>query len=242
MAVSNPNADWVTRAESLILSLRDVRGVDIAVSGDELLEINILASGDRSPKQIARDVRSALRAELKLDVDHRKISVAQRRDDIADPESAVLDLVPALEDAASDRRLRFLGLNLTLSPHRAVARVELGLGDQEALGEAEGPGNQEETARLIARATLEAVALFVPEDSAFSLADIRLIETAGVTIVVVHLNYQRGRQLQPLSGSCVAGRDLQTSVVFATLAALNRVLGRLSLREPVEYELRPTSM
>jgi hypothetical protein len=242
VAVSNPTADWVNRAESLILSLRDVRGVDIAADGDELLEINILASGDRSPKQIARDVRSALRAELKLDVDHRKISVAQRRDDIGDPEGAVLDLVPSLDEAAADRRLRFLGLNLNLAPNRATAQVELGLGDQEALGQAEGPGSQEETARLIARATLDAVATFVPEDSAFSLADIRLIDMAGETIVLVHLNFQRGRQLQPLSGSCVAGRDLQTSVVFATLAALNRVLGRLSLREPVEYELRPTSI
>jgi len=30
-------------------------------------------------------------------------------------------------------------------------------------------------------------------------------------------------------------------VVYATLSALNRVLGRLRFREPVEYELRPTT-
>ncbi|TPW11102.1 MAG: hypothetical protein FD129_1750, partial [bacterium] len=99
---TNPTAGWVERAESLILSLRDVTGVDIAASGDDILEINILASGDRPPKQIARDVRSALRAELRLEVDHRKISVAQRRDDsglseeIQLAEGSVIELVPRL--------------------------------------------------------------------------------------------------------------------------------------------------
>jgi hypothetical protein len=34
---------------------------------------------------------------------------------------------------------------------------------------------------------------------------------------------------------------LPQSVVYATLAAVNRILGGLPLREPVEYELRPAS-
>ena len=36
-------------------------------------------------------------------------------------------------------------------------------------------------------------------------------------------------------------QDVAQSVVYATLAAVNRVLGGLRSREPVEYELRPTS-
>jgi hypothetical protein len=235
----------MARAESLILSLRDVRGVDISAHGDEILEINILASGQRSPKQIARDVRSALKAELKFDIDYRKISVAQRQEITPDLESEggqVIDLVPALEAAAQARRLRFHGLNLSLSPGLATVRVELGLGEREAAGEAEGPQGGDEIARLIARATLKAVDCFLPGDCRFSLSDLRRLDLGGEDVFLVGIMLQNGRLRQLLTGSCPAGGDLQTPVVYATLAALNRVAGRLAVREPIEYELRPTSI
>lgn len=246
---SNPTAGWVERAESLILSLRDVTGVDIACEGDDILEVNILATGDRPPKQIARDVRSALRAELRIEVDHRKISVAQRRDDsvlregILLAEGNVIELVPPLDPRpASTRRIQFLGLDLSLNTHRAHARVELGLGDGEAAGEAEGPATQDDSLRLIAQATLQAVGRFVGDSTRFTLAELVTVPLGGVPVVLVGVHYQKGRERLLLSGSAAAGRDLQTSVVFATLAALNRRLGRLSLREAVEYELRPTTI
>lgn len=244
MATIDPSRDWIARAESLILSLRDVRGVDISVQDDEIQEINILASGERSPKQIARDVRSALKAELKMDIDYRKISVAQRQEITPDLESEgqVIDLVPALEAAAAARRLRFIGLNLTLSPGLATVRVELGLGEREAAGEADGPQGGDEIARLIARATLKAVDCFLPEDCRFSLSDLRKLDLGGEAVFLVGIMLQNGRLRQLLTGSCPAGDDLQTPVVYATLAALNRVAGRLAVREPIEYELRPTSI
>ena len=245
---SNPTAGWVERAESLILSLRDVTGVDIATEGDDILEINILATGDRPPKQIARDVRSALRAELRLEVDHRKISVAQRRDEsvllnvLDTSEGNVIELVPRLESRPTSRRFQFLGLDLSLNTHRALARVELALGDGESVGEAEGPATQGESLRLIARATLQAVERFVVDGARFTLAELVTIPLGGEPIVLVGVHFQNGRERQLLSGSANVGRDLQTAVVFATLAALNRRLGRLSLREAVEYELRPTTI
>ncbi len=230
------------------MSLRDVTGVEIATEGDDILEVNILATGDRPPKQIARDVRSALRADLRLEVDHRKISVAQRRDDsgplheVQVPEGNVIELVPPLEPRSTSRRFQFLGLDLSLNTHRAHARVELALGDGESAGEAEGPATQDESLRLIARATLQAVERFVGEETRFTLAELVTLPLGGEPIVLVGVHFQNGRERQLLSGSAAVGRDLQTSVVFATLAALNRRLGRLSLREAVEYELRPTTI
>jgi len=230
------------------LSLRDVTGVDIATDGDDILEINILATGDRPPKQIARDVRSALRADLRLEVDHRKISVAQRRDEsvllpeLDASEANVIELVPRLEPRPTSRRFQFLGLDLSLNTHRAHARVELAIGDGEAAGEAEGPATQDESLRLIARATLAAVERFVVDQARFTLAELVTIPLGGEPVVLVGVHFQNGRERQLLSGSAAVGRDLQTAVVFATLAALNRRLGRLSLREAVEYELRPTTI
>jgi hypothetical protein len=66
----------VYRAEDLILRLRDVRSSRIIT--DEtgaITEIHVVASSDRSPKMIARDVETALKAELGLEIDYRKIGV-----------------------------------------------------------------------------------------------------------------------------------------------------------------------
>jgi len=66
----------VYRAEDLILRLRDVRSSRIIT--DEtgaITEIHVVASSDRSPKKIARDVETALKAELGLEIDYRKIGV-----------------------------------------------------------------------------------------------------------------------------------------------------------------------
>jgi len=66
----------VYRAEDLILRLRDVRSCRI-VTGETgaITEIHVVASSDRPPKMIARDVETALKAELDLEVDYRKIGV-----------------------------------------------------------------------------------------------------------------------------------------------------------------------
>ena len=60
-----------------------------------------------------------------------------------------------------------------------------------------------------------------------------------VVLVTVKLLGQRSEKT--LVGSCTVEQDMAQSVVYATLAAVNRVLGGLRSREPVEYELRPTS-
>ena len=49
------------------------------------------------------------------------------------------------------------------------------------------------------------------------------------------------RQEKVVTGSCVIEQDTPQAVVLATLAALNRVLGGLRVKEPTEYVLRPTT-
>jgi len=66
----------VYRAEDLILRLRDVRSSRIITDETGAIsEIHVVASSDRSPKMIARDVETALKAELDFEVDYRKIGV-----------------------------------------------------------------------------------------------------------------------------------------------------------------------
>ena len=74
----------VYRAEDLILRLRDVRSCRIITDETgSITEIHVVASSDRQPKMIARDVETALKAELGLEIDYRKIGVV-----MIDPDAA----------------------------------------------------------------------------------------------------------------------------------------------------------
>ena len=59
--------------------------------------------------------------------------------------------------------------------------------------------------------------------------------------MLVMVKLYKDRSEKTLTGSAVVAQSLQQSVVYATLDALNRVLGRLQFREPIEYEVRPLS-
>lgn len=236
---------WVREAEALIAGLRSVRGVQMTVepSTGEITEVHAISTGERTPKQIVRDIRTALIAGLKIDVDYKKISIVERRADPAGEETAqIIDLVPELERAAAPRRVRVRGIGLTQSSLRCAVRVELSLGDREVVGEAEGPAGRHQVPRLTAEATLRGLERFVTEEYQLSLNHLEVLTLGGDTIVVATVKFTGERRQQTLSGSCVVDHDLQHAVAYATLAALNRILGRLPVKESVEYELRPTSI
>jgi hypothetical protein len=91
----------VYRAEDLILRLRDVRSCRIITDETgSITEIHVVASSDRPAKMIARDVETALKAELDLEIDYRKIGVvmidpdaagAQKKEEQEEPERPFFD-------------------------------------------------------------------------------------------------------------------------------------------------------
>lgn len=241
--------EWVAEAQKLLLSLRDIAGASITVSedGTSITEVNVLAEGHRPPKQIVRDVRSALRAEYQVDVDYRRISVAQRREPEADRASeddgpTILTLPAAhVEEEPSAQRFRFQGVNLAVAGGSAQVQVELSLGDREAVGESAGVASGIGISRLVAQATLDAVAKFLDPSSFLDLRDIQVVTLGGEEIALVSISLVKARNEKSLTGSAPARPTLQEGVAYATLCALNRVLGRLRYREPIEYQVRPTS-
>ena len=78
-----PTADmpdpWgVRRAENLLTSLEGVLSARVVTTPlGEVSEVHILANAGLAPKQLVRNIESALLAQLGLRVDHRKISIAQ---------------------------------------------------------------------------------------------------------------------------------------------------------------------
>src|SRR5512146_99634 len=65
------------RAEAAIRRLRAVEGVSVRAEGDDILEIHVLTSSERPPKNIVRDVQTVLRTGLGVGIDHRVVSVAR---------------------------------------------------------------------------------------------------------------------------------------------------------------------
>src|ERR1041385_8173328 len=76
-----PDPWGVRRAENLLTSLEGILSARVVTTPlGEVSEIHILAQSGLAPKQIVRNIESALLAQLGLRVDHRKISVAQTAD------------------------------------------------------------------------------------------------------------------------------------------------------------------
>ena len=80
--LESPPDPWgVRRAENLLTSLEGVLSARVVTTPlGEVSEVHVLAAAGLSPKQLVRNIESALLAQLGLKIDHRKISVAQTAD------------------------------------------------------------------------------------------------------------------------------------------------------------------
>lgn len=242
--MSESRIQWKQQAEKLLISLRDILGAGITMDDDgEITEINILAEGNRPPKQIVRDVRSALRAEYQIDLDYRRISVAQKTTQGGPAEEPRVLTLPAsrVREEPPNVRLRLRELSTTMSDNVRTVRIELSMGKTDVVGEAFGTATKHNMPRLVSEATLQAVERFLDDGYQLSLMGIDIQRFSGEEIVLVAVKFLQERGEKALTGTCVVNHDMEQSIVYATLDALNRILGRLEYREPVEFELRPTS-
>jgi hypothetical protein len=137
--------------------------------------------------------------------------------------------------------VRFVSANLYVSGVRTQAQVELAWQGVTRAGSATGASTRDNAARLVAAATLSALQPFLGEERVLVVDDVVRLRLGRRAAVVVTVKLLEGRTERLLTGSGTVEQDLPQSVVYATLAAVNRVLGGMTLREPVEYELRPAS-
>jgi hypothetical protein len=253
------------RAEAAIRRLRGVDGVSVQAEGEELTEIHVVSSSDRTPKQIVRDIQAMLRTELGLTIDHRVVSVALAR--AADgpvpprPEPgtvrpAAANDPPAPQRAASgeraqppadppaplrDDRIRYENVNLIVNGQRAQAQVELRWKGLPRVGNASGWSTRDDAHRLVAQATTLAVQEFLADPVALNVREVTFVELTGSRVAIVVLSLLAHRHEKVLTGSCTVESDTPQAVVLATLAALNRLVAGMRAKEPTEYVLRAES-
>ena len=196
--------------ESVLSRLKGIVAVSAVLNADHsVAEIHVLASSTRSPKQVVRDVESAIMARLGLAIDHKKVSVAQVEDS------------PSRYDHS---RLKFSDASFSLNESKTEATVRLAKEGVVFSGSASGVNSPSSQMKLVATATLKSV-----EDSGLSSSGITLEDASEVAVggrraalVMVSLNTDRGEEL--LLGSALIKQDVWKAVVNATLDAVNRRL------------------
>src|SRR5215475_5646890 len=95
LSVESGRRDWAAQAEAVLKRIREIEYATITTDGEEIQEIHVVARTARKPKQIARDVESALNAYLKRRIDHRKISVVVEKSDEAPSNPVAVSAPPA---------------------------------------------------------------------------------------------------------------------------------------------------
>lgn len=244
--MSTTTVTLATRAEAAIRRLRDVEGVSVLSTGDTIREVHVVTRSDRAPKQIVRDIQTVLRTGLGVSIDHRVVSVAQAGPDASEPTQVAMpsvdEFAPEEPSPAPAERIRFESVNLFVAGARTQAQVELRWRGLPRMGSASGWSTRDESHRLVAQAAAAAVQEFVADPVALSVQAVEFIEVGRHRLVVVALTLLVHRQERLLSGTCLVSQDTPQSVVLATLAALNRVVGGMAIKEPTEYVLRPSAL
>ena len=132
-----PDPWGVKRAENLIAGLTGILSARVVVTPlGEVSEIHVLTSSEIQPKQVVRNIESALMAQLGVKIDHRKISVAQTAD--VRPIEQMQE--EAVRTRAKKRVVIFQGLEVRPSerPQRVQIRVRLSFEGKEAEAEEQG--------------------------------------------------------------------------------------------------------
>ncbi len=213
-------AAWnLRRAEELIASLGGVLSARIVAGRTgEIEEVHVLTTSVVQPKQVVRNVESALMAQLGMKVDHRKISVAQTAEMKA---IAVLDR-DAVTEAASRRKIVFADLVIeSPRPRRASVRVLLRSGGLELEGLEEGVDEARSRVHMAARATVKALEREL-EDGGVVLEGVRVVDAFDRKIVLAAVHGVGGRSSQLLVGTCEVRESPEQAAVLAVLDATNR--------------------
>lgn len=215
------------RLEQLQVELLRIPGVRSArVVGDELpTEIHIIASPERTAKQLVRDVQSLAAAGFEMPIDHRIVSVVQLREVIAEAPTERLRPLPAGEGRAEGRPILERVVQADKGDQGWV-KVALQWPDgtvTEGVGESGMSRNAR--ARGGAAALLHALGPALGARGArLDVEHVACQRVGAADTVMVRATYYRSGASAPLVGIALVHDDAAGAAVRALLHALNRRL------------------
>ncbi len=204
----------IKEIENFINKINSVICSRIVLENDEIEEIHIVSNMEKSPKQLSRDIQSILISKFNIDVDYKKISVAQ-----VDDESTI---------SMADFRLKLSSIEHTTRSNIFEAKVILEKDGTCYEGTSSGPNSANNVYKLLALAVINAVESFFDKKDIFILEDVlKVMVTGKEAFITLITTFENGKELL-LSGSSVAGRNSDEMVVKSALDAINRVVLKLS--------------
>jgi hypothetical protein len=220
-AFDNAPDPWgVRRAENLLTSLEGVLSARVVTTPlGEVSEVHVLAQAGLQPKQLVRNIESALLAQLGLKIDHRKISIAQTA------EVRPIDVVEkgAVRDRAMKRAALFESLAVAPGkrPHRVSIAVSLSFAGRTASAEEETSDTPRSKVEGAARAAISVLDQLL-SDHSVALEGAKILEAFDREFVLVAVQGLGGREAVLLIGTAEIKESAERAAVFAVLDATNR--------------------
>lgn len=200
--------------EDFLTNLKSVMSCKIIVgNNNEIIEIHILADSSRNTKQICRDIQSVLISRFNIDIDYKKISIAQISDNLT------------IND---DFRLKIKSVQNENNLSSVSVKVVLEFEDKIYEGLALGPKTERNIMKLSSIAALKAVEKAIGFEDCLLLEEIENKYFAGKEIVTSAINFIINGKETLLCGSAFVDYSKTEAAVKATLCAINRSVAKYS--------------
>ena len=234
-----PTPTWSTEdAEALLRTLPAIASARLLRDADGTVrDVHVLATTDLAPKQIVRNVESALLARFGIRLDHRAISVAQSATarvadaarapaPAASPQPAVA--TPVITAAPMPGRgIYFEDVEVRRSRSAGLAcTVTLRAGSDKHTGEASGVETARARGELAATAAVRALAPVLSDGITLAFESCMVIAAADREFAFVVVSGRSGRETTILSGSCEVRDGVETAAALAVLDATERWMER----------------
>ena len=192
--------------EDVITKIQGVTHAKVVYNNEELEEVHIIANTIRSPKQIVRDIESALLAIFDYRIDRKLISIAQ------------IDT----GETKSIKRIRYEGISLEVKDNNVRCEVRLTMDDDVYMSTETAIGTSINRRRVVAKATVSAVEEMIGQVSAFDVEDIVINSIRDISYVTVIVNMINDIAEEVLIGTAIVRNDTNEAIAKATLDAINR--------------------
>jgi hypothetical protein len=206
----------IEEIENALKNLSEILFVKIILSEEkDIKEIHVITKDSANPKKITRDIESFLLAKYNIQVDYRKISIAQvKGQEIKDGQIKA--------ELESPLRLKFSNIKVSITGNHFEVLVQLEGNEKIYEGKVSGINWAQNQEYLVAKATLEGISSSLDGSVIFQVEEIKKIRLDSKDIVVISINLIDSKRKENLVGSTVIEDDFNRAVVKAILKATNR--------------------
>ena len=191
--------------EDIISKIEGIKAVKVVGDEDNIKEVHILASSDKNPKQVVRDVETAVFAITGVKIDRKVVSVAQITGDAS----------------KKRRRIALVDMERIDGRFEVTYKVTLQKDGEEYTGESTGPMTSPSIPITIGKALINAIS---DSEIAISIDDVQTAKIFNKEYVLSHLTCFDGEGEWEVIGIAPKGEDFERSCALSVIDALEKVL------------------